>query len=137
MDIMQIKILNTAIERVLNREMVPYKLTYAQAAIIGYLSKNQQKEICQKDVEQNLGLTHPTVSSILERLEKKSLIDTVSLEADRRCKQIRLTSRSIALHRQIQEKIDLISEHIFEGVTMEEQELLSALLKKMTENLRE
>lgn len=135
MNLMEIKILNTAIERVLNNEMAAYELTYTQAAIIGFLSQNQDKEICQKDVEHDLGLTHPTVSSILNRLDEKKLITTVPLEADRRFKQIRLTPQSMALHQKIYQKIEEISQKIFEGVSLEQQQELSVLLLKMTRNL--
>ena len=135
MDLMEIKILNTAIERVLNREMAPYGLTYTQATIIGYLFMNQNKEICQKDVEQNLGLTHPTVSSILDRLEEKRLISTVFSQTDRRFKILKLTPQSLVLHQKIHQKIMEISHEIFEGISSEEEQSLFTLISKMKENL--
>lgn len=135
MNLMKVKILNTAIERCLNRELAIYDLTYTQAGIIGFLAQNQDKEICQKDVELTLGLTHPTVSSILSRLEEKNLIFTVTLEADRRFKQIQLTPQSLALYETIDQKVEEISQMIFGGVSPEQQQYLSSLLTKMTENL--
>lgn len=135
MDLMQVKILNTAIERCLNRELAVYDLTYTQAAIIGYLAQHQDQDICQRDIEQTFGLTHPTVSSILSRLEEKYLISSVALETDRRFKQIKLTPQSMALHQKIYRKVEEISQKVFGGISQEQQQNLSALLVKMTENL--
>ena len=74
---MPIKILNTAIERILNKEMAELGITYTQATVIGFLNRNKDVEICQRNIEENLGLTHPTVSSILARLEEKKIIPLV------------------------------------------------------------
>lgn len=74
MELLTIKMLNTAIERVMNREMSDLGLTYTQTTVIGYLLENRGQDICQRDIEYNLGLTHPTVSSILNRMEANGLI---------------------------------------------------------------
>ena len=71
MELIHIKVLNTAIERILNKELAEYDITYTQATVIGYLKHHPEQDICQKDIEINLGLTHPTVSSILSRMEEK------------------------------------------------------------------
>ena len=41
MDIIEFKILNTAIERVLNQELAELDITYMQAYVIGYLNMNR------------------------------------------------------------------------------------------------
>ena len=106
---MPIKILNTAIERILNKEMAELGITYTQATVIGFLNRNKDVEICQRNIEENLGLTHPTVSSILARLEEKKIIDTQQLESDKRFKRVFLSKKSIEMYKQIEEKISAIS----------------------------
>lgn len=135
MDIMDFKILNTAIERILNQEMAELDITYTQATVIGYLNRNQAGEICQKDIEHGLGLTHPTVSSILNRLEEKKLIITEPLESDRRYKKIVLTDKSFSIAAAIREKIGKITEQIFEGLSEEEIEKLSLVIGKLIKNI--
>jgi DNA-binding MarR family transcriptional regulator len=137
MDLMEIKILNTAIERVLNKEMAEFGITYTQATVIGFLRKNDNKEICQKDIEQSLGLTHPTVSSILSRLEEKSFILTTPFDFDRRYKKIILTKKSVKMADDIQRKIDKIGETIFKGMTYEKQEELSETVSVIVRNINE
>lgn len=135
MDIMEFKILNTAIERILNQEMAAMDITYTQATVIGYLNRNQSNEICQKDIERGLGLTHPTVSSILSRLEEKKLIMTEPLESDRRYKKIVLTDKSFSMAATIRQKIEKIEEQVFKGVSEEEIEQLSDVIIRLIKNI--
>lgn len=136
MDIMEFKILNTAIERVLNQEMAELDITYTQATVIGYLNMNKNSEICQKDIEHALGLTHPTVSSILNRLEEKSLILTEPLESDRRYKKIILTDKSSSMTSAIKGKIEKIEEKLFSGLSKKEIENLSNVINKLLINIK-
>ncbi len=48
MELLQIKILNTAVERMLNQEMAELGITYTQSTVIGYLIENQDKDVCQR-----------------------------------------------------------------------------------------
>lgn len=135
MDLMPIKILNTAFERTLNKEMAELGITYTQATVIGFLNKNMDAEICQKNIEENLGLTHPTVSSILARLEEKKIIYTEPLEADKRFKRVFLAENNSEMYERIEEKISAISEYAFDGVTEEEQEQFSQVIHKVILNI--
>jgi DNA-binding MarR family transcriptional regulator len=137
MDLMEVKILNTAIERTLNKEMAELEITYTQATVIGFLRKNTDREICQRDVEISLGLTHPTVSSILSRLEEKDFIQTTPFSNDRRYKKIFLTDKSVNMADAIQKKIDQISEHAFRGISSEKQEEFSAIIHEIVRNISE
>lgn len=135
MDIMEFKILNTAIERILNKEMAELDITYTQATVIGFLNLNQSKDICQKDIEHGLGLTHPTVSSTLNRLEDKKLIATEPFENDRRYKKIVLTNKSSDMALAIKEKKRKITERLFTGFTEDDAEMLSAIIKRLIANI--
>ena len=135
MELLQFKILNTAIERILNSEMADIGLTYTQATVIGYLKQNIGKDICQKDIEYNLGLTHPTVSSILSRMEDSGLIVTETLPSDHRYKKIIPTEEAVRLSECIHDKINKIKKQAFEDITSEQEKLLSSLVKKMISNI--
>ncbi len=121
MELMNIKILNTAIENILNREFSKFDITYTQATVIGFLNQHSDEEICQRDIENALGLSHPTMSSILKRLEEKKLIRTEALAKDRRYKKIELTADSIKMVDVIQQKMDSISERLMQGISKSEE----------------
>lgn len=135
MKLLQFKILNTAIERILNNEMADIGLTYTQATVIGYLKQNVDKEICQKDIEYSLGLTHPTVSSILSRMEEGGMIVTETLSSDRRYKRIIPTEEAINLSECIHDKIEKIKEQLFDGISSEQEDFLDDMIKLMIQNV--
>ena len=70
------------------------------------------------------------------RLEEKKLIMTEPLESDRRYKKIVLTDKSSAMTTAIEEKIGKITERIFAGLSMDEIESLSGVIKKLTKNIK-
>ena len=135
MHLIDFKILNTAIERLLNKELAEFGITYTQATVIGYLKRNTDKEICQKDIEYNLGLTTPTVSSILSRMKEKQMIVTRSSKSDRRYKSVSLTEKALEIAEDISVRIDKITEILFEGIPIEEQKALSETMRKIIKNI--
>lgn len=135
MHLIDFKILNTAIERLLNKELSEFGITYTQATVIGYLKRNIDKEICQKDIEYNLGLTTPTVCSILTRLKEKQMIITQSSKTDRRYKSVTLTDKAIEMAEDISVRIEQITSVLFNGIPDDEQETLAAIIKKIINNI--
>lgn len=135
MELLQFKMLNTAIERILNNELSEIGLTYTQATVIGYLRQNMDKDICHKDIEYNLGLTHPTVSSILSRMEESGMICTEPLSSDHRYRKIIITEKAVSRSECIHEKIEKITRQLFEGITPEQEVFLAGAVKKMLQNI--
>jgi DNA-binding MarR family transcriptional regulator len=88
-------------------------------------------------VERSLGLKHPTVSSILDRLEEKGFVCTAPMSSDRRYKRVCLTEKSLGMACAIQEKIDKIRQTACAGLTQAEQDQLSRMMKHMVENIGE
>ena len=136
MELLTVKMLNTAAERAMNQEMSELGLTYTQTTVIAYLIENQDKEVCQKDVEYNLGLTHPTVSSILTRMERDGLVCTQILASDRRYKRIVLTEKAINLKPQISAKYHSFKKRLFEGVSPAQRELMNVTMQMMLKNIK-
>jgi len=137
MELLTIKMLNTAIERMMNREMAELGLTYTQTTVIGYLLENQDKEICQKDIEYNLGLTHPTVSGILQRMEISRLIDTQPMTSDHRYKSIILTKNAIMLSQKINLKYQEVKQKLFDGILPEQREIMNTVMQEILLHTRQ
>lgn len=135
MELIQFKILNTAIERTLNKELSDMGLTYTQATVIRYLKRNMDRDICQKDIEYSLGLTHPTVSSILSRMEESGMVVTEPMLSDHRYKKIMLTEKAVGSFGCIHEKIEKVKEKLFEGISPEQEEMVNRMVMKMIQNI--
>lgn len=136
MELLTIKMLNTAVERMMNQEMSELGLTYTQTTVIGYLIENRDRDVCQKDIEYHLGLTHPTVSSILSRMETNGLICTQPLDSDHRYKRIMLTDKSVELSKRIDSKYHSAKEKLFADVSPVQRELMNVTMKLMLKNIQ-
>ncbi len=130
-----IKTLNTAIERDINRQLAKFDLTGTQGIIIGFLRHNQDKEICQKNLEQEFALSHPTMSSILTRMENKGLIGTAPLPKDKRYKKVFLTEKGLALDKEIANSIDIFEEKMCTGLSEEQQIQIKSYLNLLIKNI--
>lgn len=136
MELLNIKMLNTAVERAMNRELAGLGLTYAQASVIGYLVQSGERDVCQRDIEEALGLTHPTVSSILARMEASGLVATEPLPADRRHKVVRLTEAATALSGSVSARYQAVKARLYDGVSPAQRALVDETVQKMLENMR-
>lgn len=136
MDLIDFKILNTAIERLLNKELAEFGITYTQATVIGYLKQNLKNKVFQKDIEYNLGLTHSTVSILLSRMEEKKMVTIENLPTDRRYKSVTLTSQAFEMSDQIHIKIQQITNMLFEGISENEQNTMNILMKRIIQNIK-
>lgn len=135
MDLIEIKVLHAAVERRINQEMSAIHLTFVQAMVIQYLYHSAGETTCQKDIQNALGLAHPTVSGILSRLEERGLICSRSSGKDKRYRMIDLTEQGKNLHQDISLIVNHISEELFDGISDAEQADGSRIFQKMLSNL--
>ncbi|MBR5732822.1 MAG: MarR family transcriptional regulator [Lachnospiraceae bacterium] len=73
-------------------------LTRMHQWIIGYLYRNSDRPIYQRDVEAEFKISRSTTSSMLTLMEKKGLLIRESVEQDARLKKISLTPAAIERH---------------------------------------
>ena len=130
----QFKILNTYLEQILNREVTQMELTSSQSHVIGYLAHAPEPP-CARDLEDFFGLSHPTVSGMLSRMEAKGFIQLRPDDKDRRIKRIFLMERGKACSVRTQEVIRDNERLTVEGFTQEEIQLFNNFLDRAIENL--
>lgn len=119
------------IEKLSNQELTPYELTNTQFRILMLLYRNPEKSIRQTDIETKFAMTNPTVTGIVNNLEKKNLIRRFQNPEDKRSKLIALTEQAFALKDELYAVSDRLDEQIARNLTPEEYEQLGILLKKM------
>ncbi|WP_300720952.1 MarR family winged helix-turn-helix transcriptional regulator [uncultured Brachyspira sp.] len=131
-----IKELHTALDNRFNRFLDKHKLTSSQMDILMFLYHNEEKVINQRDIENFLGLSNPTITGTLYRLEKKGFIKRkVSLD-DKRYKEIYLTAKSKKLKEIVFEDIRKNNEAMFYNMSSEEKETLVNIIKKLLYNIQ-
>ena len=110
------------------------ELTAAQGPILGYLSRSASPP-CPRDIEQEFHLTHPTVSGLLSRLEKKGFIEMLPDEADRRIKRIHLLEKGRQCSEDIHRTILQNEQRLISGFTPEEAEQFHSYLVRACANM--
>ncbi len=109
-------------------------LTSAQGHVMGYLARCQAPP-CPRDVEEHFHLSHPTVSGLLARLEKKEFIELRPDPADKRCKRIYTLPKGRDCHEKIYKAILENEECIVRGFSQEEQDQFADFLTRATRNM--
>jgi len=102
--------------------------------IMGYLYQNQQKDIFQKDLEEQRRVSSATISKVLRIMEGKGLIIREQVDYDKRLKKIVLSEKAksgIASFLTNKKQLESVTT---KGFTDEELEQFSYLLKKAQKN---
>lgn len=119
------------IEKLSNQVLAPYELSNTQYRIMMMLYNNQVKAVRQVDIEKRLLLTNPTVTAIIQNLEKKGLVQRTQNPEDRRSKFVVLTDKAVTMREQISPLGKILEAQVTENLTKEEREQLICLLRKM------
>lgn len=110
------------------------ELTSAQGRIIGYLA-HQKQPPCARDIEEVFQLSHPTVSGLLSRLEKKGFIRLEPDSDDRRCKRVVLLPKGNACNEVIRQQIQENESRVVLGFTEAEKEQFLSYLQRAMDNM--
>lgn len=111
------------------------KLTGMHGWFIGYIYHNRDKDIFQRDLEEEFSIRRSTATGILQLMEKNELIIREPVDYDARLKKLVLTAKAIAVHEAITREIDRIEGDITKGLTKEEIDTFLLILNKMKKNL--
>ena len=127
--------LDQLITQIINRAFGAMDLTTTQSHILRYLSENEGSVIYPKDIEKRFGLTHPTVSGVLQRLEAKQYIVCSPDPDDRRYKRVALTDRARRQQQSICLFFSELEQSLVRGMTPDEVQTFIRLLELASENL--
>lgn len=130
----RIRILHWCADQAMTNALASMELTAAQGHIMGFLAHRQEPP-CSRDVEEAFHLSHPTVSGLLSRLEKKGFIEFRPDETDRRCKRIYILPKGIECNEMMHRTILENEEKIVKGFSEEEKEQFLALLERAARNM--
>ena len=133
-----IKVISNLIKREVGNygcEKNPDELTGNNLFIIGYLAKNKENDIFQKDLEEIFSVRRSTMSAIILRMEKKGFLTRESVARDARLKKLVLTEKGKKIHEMIESRITDTEEKLAAGLSEDEKRLLFVLLEKLRHNL--
>lgn len=129
-----LRVLHCATDQVMTNAVAQLELTAAQCHIMGYIS-HRKTPPCARDIEQEFQLSHPTVSGLLSRLEKKGFLEFREDPSDRRCKRIYVLPKGLELEETMHRTIRENEERLVQDFSEEEKELFSQLLIRAIHNM--
>ena len=129
-----IRILHSCTDQKITAALASMELTAAQGPILGFIEHAQQPP-CSRDIEEAFHLSHPTVSGLLARLEKKGFIEFRPDPEDRRCKRIFMRPKGRACNETMHGIIDENESRMVRDFTEEEQVLFEQFLLRAIENM--
>ncbi len=133
----RIKRLEVLISRLVNERLQPFGLTMQQQSVLRIVYARQQagSPASQRDIEEALEISNPTVTGLCSRLEAKGLIRRERDRNDARTWRIFTTQADSRLREELMTHISKIEEELTNGMSKAEKEQLSRLLEQMEQNL--
>ena len=129
-----IRILHSCTDQAMSNALASMDLTAAQGHIMGFIA-HRETPPCSRDIEEAFRLSHPTVSGILSRLEKKGFIEFHTDDADRRCKRIHILPKGLQLDETMHRTILTTEAELVRGFTDEEKEQFAQFLIRAIQNM--
>jgi DNA-binding MarR family transcriptional regulator len=105
------------------------RLTFSQLEALKFIKEH--KNPLMKEVSNHLSIAAPSLTPLIDELEKRSLIARGSLENDRRAVLLVLTKKGEEMLEKISKIRAQKMQYIFSRLTINEQESLVGILEKL------
>ncbi len=111
------------------------KMTGTHGWAVGFFYRNRDRDIFQKDFEQEFNIRRSTASAILSLMEKNDLIRRESVPYDARLKKITLTEKSVKIQGIVDDAFERFEKTMKQNISDEELEIFFSVLDKINNNL--
>lgn len=110
-------------------------LSGAEARVLHFLFLCGDTPVYQKDIQKEFGMRAPSVSQLIDHMEKDGLIERKLVGTDRRLKQIVLTDKAAKSEEIIKKRIEEVNALASEGITAEEMAEFNKTGEKILKNI--
>ena len=120
----------------LDKVLMEYDITAAQFSVIIQIYSSEQP-ITAAEIAQRLGADRPTISGIINRLEKKDIVLKVANPKDKRSSYLEIYKECNKLVDRIKTISDELTINIFSIYSKEEAKQLTGMIQKLIERTEE
>ena len=134
---MRFSILGRTFKRQMDEGLLEKDLTGVQLGVLKELERleaSSAAEVNQRDLENASHVTHPTMTEILKRLERKGFIRCCQSSHDRRHKCIFSTEKARQLQQEMSYMDSAILVQLSRGLSQQQLEALGEILDVMLDN---
>lgn len=114
-----------------NNDLAMREVTFSQMRVLIMLNEVSEDSAASKEVEKYFGFTQSTIAGIIDRLEKKGLVEGFTDPEDKRRKRVRITQKGKNLCEETKVSMDNYETWFLKSLTEEEKSELSRLLLKI------
>ena len=111
------------------------KMTGTHGWAIGFFYHNRDRDVFQKDFEQEFNIRRSTASNILALIEKNGLITRESVPYDARLKKITLTQKALDVQSVVEKAFESLEDTMKKDISEEELEVFFRVIDKINNNL--
>lgn len=126
-----LKFVNLECDKLSVEVLKPHGLTLTQYKILKFLLIKPFGTVRQVDIEEHFYIRNPTVTRVLQNLEKKGLIERRTNPQDSRSKVICLTEKAMKMESLLYQLGNELEERLTKNLTSEDKRELLRLLKKL------
>lgn len=131
-------ILSNQVKHYLHQAAEAEGISGSQSRILHFLVRESvNRDIYQKDVEDQFFLRRSTVTQTLQSMERNGLITRCSVASDARLKKLVLTDYGRGLSARIDARIEEMECHLAHNLSKEEITAFHHLMEKMSANMTE
>ncbi len=106
-----------------------YGITPGQYGVLACLWKDET--LSPKEIATILRVENSTISGVLDRMQKRGLIDRVLNPNNRRSITVKATKEGMALKEPVQKTIDELNDLVLRDFSPQEQEQFRSLIKRL------
>ena len=110
-------------------------VTRMHAWIIGFLYRNRDRDVFQRDVEAEFRVARSTATNILQLMVRKGYITKEPVAYDDRLKKLILTDKGIEVEKLTQRNIGEIERQLSSSITAEEKAEFLRIIRKLKASL--
>jgi MarR family transcriptional repressor of mepA len=132
-----IKLIAQKVREITDQILMDYGLNTSQAILLGHIEQSIEEniEINRKFLERTMALSGPSVTNLLNGLEKTGFISRNNNPADGRHLSIDLTAKAKQFNNKVGSALSKSEEIVTEGMSAAEKAMFVSLLARAFENV--
>lgn len=131
-----IKSINDKLKFKADADLKSRRLTLSQSRVLTCL-QSRDGQATQKEIEDFLAVSHPTVVGLVSRMEQNGMVTTYFDSRDKRNKVVRLTKQALDIGRDMEQTIEMREAEMIRSLSDEDIESLVQMLLVIYHNLEE
>ncbi len=128
------KLINDKLKVSADEDLKKHGITLSQSHVLAFLT-SRGNQATQKEIEDFLEVSHPTVVGLVSRMEKKGFLVTWTYKADKRNKIVSLTDKAISVSEDMRSVVEAKDKALLNSLTQQQIEDLINTLNIIYKNL--